>query len=173
MQKAATKNGKPAKPVASQSERLSAEGLLNRTPPYDLQAELGVLGSMLLAVDACDDAVLMLRDDDFWDDANRIIFSALKELHAKGKPADPSLLIDLLKKNGEFEKVGGAGHLSKIINGVPNAAHCKYYCEIVQGYSLQRQTILASTETLAEAYDKTDNPRGIVERAESRMFAVM
>lgn len=147
--------------------------MLNRTPPYDLQAELGVLGSMLLAVDACDDAVLMLRDDDFWDDANRIIFSALKELHAKGKPADPSLLIDLLKKNGEFEKVGGAGHLSKIINGVPNAAHCKYYCEIVQGYSLQRQTILASTETLAEAYDKTDNPRGIVERAESRMFAVM
>lgn len=167
-------NGKPAsKPQRqpSQAERLAKDNL--RMPPFDTQAEVGVLGSMILSIDACDEAVILLLAEDFYDTAHQIIFTALKALHNKGKPADTSLLIDLLKKENNFETVGGTGYLSKIINGVPNAAHNRYYCELVHGYSLQRQTIKASTETLAEAYEKTDNPMGVVERAESRMFEVM
>lgn len=161
----------------NQPQNLASEAtgplLLDRQPPFDLQAEIGVLGSMILSADAADDAVLKLKPEDFFDNANEILYRAMAALHAKGKPLDPALLVDALKTAGDYEKIGGAGYLSRIINGVPNASHCQYYAGIVHGLALQRATIAAAAETLAEAYDRTDSPLGVVERAEARMFGVM
>ena len=52
----------------------SAPHILDRQPPFDLSAEHGVLGSLLLKPDTCDDVALILRENDFYDDANRTLF---------------------------------------------------------------------------------------------------
>src|SRR3954452_18302109 len=95
----------------------------DRQPPFDLQAEIGVLGSIVLLPDVLDDVVMILRPDDFYDDAHRKLYRKMCELNESSKKIDPTLLTDRLKAAGEYESIGGAAYLSKIINAVPNAAH--------------------------------------------------
>ena len=80
----------------------------DRQPPVDLQAEVGVLGSIVLLPDVLDDVVLIVRPDDFYDDAHRKLFTHMTALHESNKKIDPTLLIDRLRAAGDFEAIGGS-----------------------------------------------------------------
>ncbi|MFM7072192.1 MAG: DnaB-like helicase N-terminal domain-containing protein, partial [Planctomycetota bacterium] len=86
--------------------------LFDRQPPFDLTAESGVLGSMMLMPDVIDDVVLELRADDFYDDANRRVFDHMLALHDAGSKVDPVLLTDRLKTAGDLELIGGPAYLA-------------------------------------------------------------
>src|SRR5437868_11257267 len=87
--------------------------LMDRQPPFDLQAEIGVLGSIVLLPDVLDDVVTILRPDDFYDDAHQKLFRQMCELHESGKKIDNTLLIDRLKAAGEYESIGGGDIFNK------------------------------------------------------------
>src|SRR5688572_20141534 len=145
----------------------------DRQPPFDLQAEIGVLGSVVLLPDVLDDVVLILRPDDFYDDAHRKLFTHMCALHEANKKIDPTLLIDRLKSAGDFEAIGGSAYLSKIINAVPNAAHATYYAEIVRQKATFRSLIVASTEILRDAYDEAGDAPQLLSQAEQKIFAIL
>ena len=84
----------------------SAAEILQRQPPIDLEAEMGVLGSILLLPEICDE-IPSLRADDFYDDANRKIYENLREMHDTGEKIDITLLVSRLRTAGDYEKVGG------------------------------------------------------------------
>jgi replicative DNA helicase len=153
-------------------QRPAAE-YFDRQPPFDLQAEIGVLGSVVLLPDVLDDVVLILRPDDFYDDAHRRLFGHMCALHEASKKIDPTLLIDRLKSAGEFELIGGSAYLSKIINAVPNAAHATYYAEIVRQKSTFRSLIIAATEILRDAYDEASEAPQLLSQAEQKIFAIL
>jgi replicative DNA helicase len=150
-----------------------AADYFDRQPPFDLQAEIGVLGSIVLLPDVLDDVVLILRPDDFYDDAHRKLFTHMLALHEASKKIDPTLLIDRLKTAGEYEGIGGSAYLSKIINAVPNAAHARYYAEIVRQKSTFRSLIIASTEILRDAYDEAGEAPQLLSQAEQKIFAIL
>jgi replicative DNA helicase len=154
------------------SPRKPAAEYFDRQPPVDLQAEVGVLGSAVLLPDVLDDVMLILRPDDFYDDAHRKLFIHMCGLHESNKKIDPTLLIDRLKSAGEFEAVGGSAYLSKIINAVPNAAHAIYYAEIVRDKATLRSLIIASTEILHDSYEATEEPVHLVGQAEQKIFQI-
>jgi len=81
--------------------------LFDRAPPFDLEAEISVLGSIMLLPDVCDDVALLLRADDFHDDAHRKIYEHMLEMHEHGRKLDHLLLVDKLKSAGDFESIGG------------------------------------------------------------------
>ena len=108
----------------------SAAEILQRQPPFDLEAEMGVLGSILLLPEVCDD-IASLRADDFYDDANRKIYENLREMHDSGDKIDITLLVSRLRTAGDYEKIGGAAYLARLSGSVPNAAHAVYYAGIV------------------------------------------
>lgn len=147
--------------------------VLEKQPPVDLQAEIGVLGSMLLMPDVCDDVVMIIRPDDFFDDAHRKLFQHFVTMHEEGKKIDLTLLIDRLKAAGDFELVGGAAYLGKIINAVPNAAHANYYAEIVRDKATYRSMISAATEILRDAYHESAEAKLVLSQAEQRIFSIM
>ena len=109
-----------------------AAEILEHSPPYDLDAEMGVLGSILLMPEVCDEVSLVLRADDFYDDAHRRLFRQMQEMHDAGSKIDVTLLVDRLKSSGDFEIIGGAAYLYKVSQSVPNAAHARYYARIVR-----------------------------------------
>ncbi|MFN9917973.1 MAG: DnaB-like helicase N-terminal domain-containing protein, partial [Pirellulaceae bacterium] len=74
--------------------------ILERSPPVDHAAEMGVLGSILLNPDVCDDLVLILREEDFFDDAHRKLFHHLREMQDAGQKIDVTLLVSRLKDAG-------------------------------------------------------------------------
>ncbi|ADB17335.1 replicative DNA helicase [Pirellula staleyi DSM 6068] len=150
-----------------------AEQVGDRQPPFDRQAEIGLLGSIVLLPDVLDDVVMIVRSEDFYDDAHRKLFSHMCALHEGNKKIDPTLLIDRLKTAGDFEAVGGTAYLSKIINSVPNAAHATYYAEIVRTKSTFRSLIQASTEILRDAYDESQEAKHLLSQAEQKIFSIL
>lgn len=150
----------------------SAAEILSRQPPFDLEAEMGVLGSILLLPDVCDD-IASLRADDFYDDANRMIYDCMREMHDAGEKIDVTLLVSRLRKADNYEKVGGAAYLAKLSSAVPNAAHAVFYGDIVAEKAVYRKLIESSTEILRDAYEQTSNARELVSQAEQKVFAIM
>src|SRR6478752_10151875 len=147
--------------------------LMDRQPPFDLQAEIGVLGSIVLLPDVLDDVVMLVRPDDFYDDAHRKLFLHMVALHETGKKIDDTLLVNRLKTAGEYESIGGAAYLSKIVNAVPNAAPRNYYAEIVREKATFRSLIYAATEILRDAYDESQEASHLLSQSEQKIFSIL
>jgi replicative DNA helicase len=151
--------------------RVSSE-ILDRLPPQNLDAEKGVLGSLLLDPNLCDDVALLLRGEDFYADQNQKLYTHLLAMHEEGGRIDATLLMERLRQSGDLEAVGGAAYLAEVLHSVPYAANAVYYAEIVQAKATLRALIHASTEILRDAYEPTLDPRELVNRAEEQIFAV-
>ncbi len=150
----------------------SAAEILQRQPPVDLDAEMGVLGSILLLPEVCDD-IASLRADDFADDANRKIYETLRNMHDAGDKIDITLLVSRLRTSGDYEKVGGAAYLARLSASVPNAAHAIYYAEIVSEKAVYRKLISSGTEILRNAYEQSSTAKELCAQAEQKIFAIM
>ena len=146
--------------------------ILDRLPPQNLDAEKGVLGSLLLDPELCDEIALMLRPGDFYAAPHQKLFHHIMEMHAEGGRVDATLLIERLRQSGDLEAIGGTAFLADVLNSVAVAAHAAYYAEIVRDKATLRSLIHASTEILRNAYDPTHSPRELVGQAEEKIFAV-
>lgn len=150
----------------------SAAEILQRQQPFDLEAEMGVIGSVLLMPEISDE-IASLRADDFFDDANRKIYETLREMHDTGEKIDITLLVSKLRTSGDYEKVGGAAYLAKLSASVPNAAHAVYYADIVTEKAVYRKLIASSTEILKDSYEQNSSAKELCAQAEQKIFAIM
>jgi replicative DNA helicase len=144
-----------------------------RQLPQAVEAERAVLGSILLLPEVFDEVALVVRPDDFYDDANRRIYDHLLAMHDSGQRVDLMLLVERLKKSDVYEMVGGAAYLAEVGRTVPTAAHGEYYARIVADKSLLRSMIHAGIDIQNAAYDPTAETREILSRAEERIFKIL
>jgi replicative DNA helicase len=151
----------------------AASEILDRLPPQNLDAEKGVLGSIMLDPEVCDEVALILRSEDFYAFPNQRLFSHLLAMHNDGVRIDVTLLVDRLKKAGDFELIGGAAYLADVLQSVPTAANAAFYAQIVRDKGTLRSLIHASTEILREAYDQSLEARELLSRAEEKVFAIL
>jgi replicative DNA helicase len=151
--------------------RVSSE-ILDRLPPHNLDAEKGVLGSLMLDPQMADDVALVVRPDDFYAEANQKLFAHLLAMHDEGGRIDATLLLERLSAAGDLEMTGGAAYLAEVVHSVPHAANAVYYAEIVRDKATLRALIHASTEILRDAFEPSLDPREMVGRAEEMIFAV-
>jgi replicative DNA helicase len=144
-----------------------------RDRPANLDAERAVLGSILLKPDVCDDVALVIRAEDFSDESLQTLYRHLIDLHDAGKRIDATIVVERLKTQGDFERIGGAGMIADVVQAVPHAAHATHYAAIVRDKSILRSLIDAGTDILRDAYDAADEPREILARAEAGIFAIL
>jgi replicative DNA helicase len=128
---------------------------LDRLPPQNLDAEKGVLGSILLDPNLCDDVLEVVQTDDFYSDANRKLFFHVAEMRSNGSSIDATLLVERLRNAGELEAVGGMAYLAEVVQSVPVAAHAVQYAQIVKEKALRRRVIHAATSMLRDAYEES------------------
>ena len=160
------------KRTGSKKKKKSGDGILDRQPPFSLEAETGVLGSLMLMPDACDELVNIVRAEDFYDQANAKLFEHFMAMHNDAKKIDMTLLRERLVQSGDFEMVGGAAGLAEIFTSVPTAAHAVYYAEIVREKATMRNLITTCTDILSSAYDPTEDSTTMLNTAEQRVFAI-
>ncbi len=153
--------------------QVKGRDILERKPPFDLEAEACVLGSILLKPDVCDDVAMVVRPEDFYEESNRTIFENMLGMHDTGRKIDVKLLVDRLENEGKFEQIGGAAYLARICNSVPNAAHAKYYADIVASKSTYRRLIDTCNDVLGDAYLEQQPPKELVSTAEQRVFEIL
>ena len=150
-----------------------SDGLsIDRQPPYNLEAESGVLGSLMLNPDACDDIVSIIRPEDFFDEGHATLFRHMMQMHNGGKKIDVALLRERLIASEDLEIVGGGAAMARIFTTVPHAAHAVYYAEIVREKATLRNLISTCTTILTEAYDPTSESKTMLAKAEQQVFAI-
>ena len=93
--------------IGARTNERPSQPILDRTPPCDVPAEMAVLGSILLMPDVCDDLVMILKADDFYDDANRKLYQHMTDMVDLGQKIDVTLLVNRLKAANDYEAVGG------------------------------------------------------------------
>ncbi len=125
----------------------------HRLPPQNLEAEMSVLGGVLLENEALNRALEVLRPDHFYRAAHGKIFSALITLSDRNEPADLVTLTAMLKEHGTLEEVGGSAYLATLVDFVPTAANISYYCKLVKEKAISRELIKVATEIATKGYE--------------------
>ena len=156
-----------------QKKQKKSADIFDRQPPVSTEAELAVLGSIMMMPDVCDDVILICGAEDFFDDANRTIFEHVAEMHNTQQKIDPMLLRERLIASGDFETVGGASYLIKLMNAVATPAHATHYAKIVREKSTFRSLITASTEIMQSAYDGGAEAKEALSQAEQKIFSIL
>jgi replicative DNA helicase len=149
-----------------------ADALLEKLPPQNLEAEMAVLGSMLLDEDAVSVASEFLDKNSFYKDSHKKIFEAILNLYNANKAVDLITLTDELKKNGILEEVGGVSFLTALANSVPTAANIMHYVSIVKEKNILRTLISNATKIVSMCYESEGNIDEVVDSAEKFIFEV-
>ena len=148
--------------------------LFDKLPPQDLDAERGLLGSILLVNDVLDEVADVIQSSHFYLDAHQKIYTGIWRLRENGvNGIDPVTLSNELEKRGELEDIGGDPYLMQIMDSVPHAAHVKYYAGIVRDKYIQRSLIYACTEILRDSYENSKDTPEILAEAEHRIFQIL
>jgi hypothetical protein len=124
--------------------------------PQNVEAEAGVLGSVLIDPDAISTVSAFLKAGDFYREAHRAIYQAMLDLAARGTPADLIILTDELARRGKLEDIGGLAYVSSLANQVPTSANVEYYARIVKRCAVNRDVIQAGAQMVAVAYNEPE-----------------
>jgi replicative DNA helicase len=139
--------------------------------PQNIEAECGVLGSIIIDPEAIVQISDFLRPDDFYRDAHRTIFEVIQQLYEEHEPADFITICDELERRGQLEEVGGASYITSLINQVPTSGNVEYYGRIVERTAILRRLIHAAGQIAAIAYE-ADDAEAALEKAEQLIFAI-
>lgn len=125
--------------------------------PHSVEAERGVLGSMLISPrDAIPAVMQILVEDAFFVPAHQVIFrEAVRAWKADGT-LDLITFTQRLRDRKVLEKVGGAAFVTEIFTFVPTAANIGYYVEIVRDKHVLRTIIATCDEGSADALKVQD-----------------
>lgn len=142
-----------------------------RMMPNNIDAEECVLGAMLIDDSASDLIIPMLRAEDFYVPANKIIFTVMRELQENSKPIDTVSVADKLEKDGKLDEVGSIEYLSSLTEKLPSAANAKYYADIIKRDSLSRKVINAGNEIVEFTYECGEG-KDALNKAEQLIFRI-
>jgi len=151
---------------------MSPELSLEKVPPQNLEAEMAVLGSMLIDEEAIGVAVEALSSDSFYKDSHRKVYQTILNLYNANKAVDLITLTDELKRSGILEEIGGVSFLTNLVNSVPTAANISHYVTIVKEKSILRTLINNSTRIVYSCYESEGNVDELVDQAEKLVFEV-
>ncbi|HEX2076048.1 MAG TPA: replicative DNA helicase [Longimicrobium sp.] len=144
----------------------------DRSAPYSAEAELAVLGGMLIDGDALTKAIEVVDDSMFYREGNRRAFRAMRRIFERGDVIDPVTLAEELRGAGDLEAVGGLQFLASLLDAVPTAANIEYHAKIVREKAVLRRLIEASTVTIQETYAHQGDIDELLDKAESRIFQI-
>lgn len=144
--------------------------LEEKLPPQALDAEMAVLGSMLIDADAVETALEILKPEHFYKDAHKKIFSAMKDLAEKGQAVDLVTLTEALKTSGLLAKLGGEVYLTELVDKVSTAAHVEHYANIVYKKYVIRDLIRTSTALVQKCYQEAEDPQQLIDEAADQIY---
>jgi replicative DNA helicase len=142
---------------------------LSRVPPHDLDAEMALLGSLLLDGEMMGAVVPLVRPDDFYRSAHRRLYETVLALYDRGEPCDVLLVMRELERVGALEEAGGRDLLVRLAGAVPTAANAEHYARIVREKSVARGVIRVTSELQRDAYEGAGGD-DLLERAEHAVF---
>jgi len=146
--------------------------LIEKVPPQNIEAEVAVLGSMLLDREAIARAIEELEENAFYSDAHKKIYRSIVKLYDNNEAVDMVTIIESLKKGGLLDDVGGATRIAELANSIPTSANIDHYARIVKEKYLLRRLIETATRIVTEGYEPASSAEDVLDRAEKLIFDI-
>jgi replicative DNA helicase len=140
--------------------------------PQDNEAEIGLLGAVLIDEEVLNDVASRVSSPDFYTINHRAIYAAMLKLYEARRPIDILTLSDELKKKDEMEMVGGMDYLTELTNRVPSAKNALHYADIIKEKSLRRRHIQVMAEMHDLGYDEETPIGEVLQETEAAIFSI-
>jgi replicative DNA helicase len=144
----------------------------NKVPPHSTEAEMAVLGAMLIEKEAIDGILEILEPKHFYSDIHARIYEAILDLRQRSLPVDVVTLSEELKKTSRLEELGGQKYMAELMEKVSTAAHTQAYANIVREKALLRELIRVSTSIVEKSFDGSESVDKIMDYAEEKVLSV-
>lgn len=146
--------------------------LLEKIPPQNREAEMSVLGSMLMEESALVRAVEIIKPFYFYEESHRKIFLAMQSLFEKNQAVDIVTVSEELRKQRQLEEIGGASYITQLTAMLPTAVNIEHYAQIVKEKALLRRLISTSTQVVQNCYEPESEVNVLIDRAEQLIFEI-
>jgi len=143
-----------------------------KVPPHNEEAEICILGAILIDKDAIVEVAEFLRAEHFYNPNHGTIYQALLDLYEERQPIDIVTLKEKLKSSRMLSKVGGSGYLTELINAVPTAAHIEQYAKIVKDDYIKRELISSAGKIVESSFDEGKKAAEVLDQAEQAIFSL-
>jgi len=155
---------------------VSARPDTGNVPPQNQEAEVSVLGAILLSEQALDGLLIdvKLKPEDFYRERHRQIFRAMIRLKEKAEPepVDALTVCDELTRSGELEEAGGTAYVHSLPTLVPAAANARHYGRIVKEHAMLRRLLDTTRGIQEDVYGFAGEPHELLERAEASLYKI-
>lgn len=145
---------------------------MGKTMPYSAEAEQSVLGGILIDSNCISAVSEILKEDNFYFEHNKTIFSAMQDLFNSNQPIDIITVSEALTRKGMLDKVGGVSYLSSIASAVPTTANITQYAKIVSEKATLRKLVEAGSQIMNLGYDAPDGVEAAVEKSEKAIYDI-
>lgn len=146
-----------------------------RVPPQDIDAEMSLLGSMMLSRDAIGDILPLIHRNEserFYRPDHRRIFEVLVDMYDRGDPIDLVTVRNEMDRLGIIQQIGGVEYIAELAESVPSHLHAEHYAHLVRDKAMLRDLIRAAGAIADEAYSHQEDAKEILDRAEQALFQV-
>ena len=154
------------------ANELNFEGLEDRLPPQNIEAEESILGGILLDPEAIGRIAELLLPDAFYISSHSTIYHTMLFLHGQGLPTDLISVASRLSDLGQLAAIGGQAKLVQLVDRTVSAVNIDRYAALVMDKYLRRQLIQAGREIDAMGYDTATDLEVVLDRAEQKVFNV-
>mgnify|MGYP001818331543 FL=1 len=144
-----------------------------KVPPNSIEAEMALIGGLMLNAQAWDRIADVISSDDFYRKDHKLIFQAIDRLIDAGSPCDVVTVSEHLDTRGELEQAGGLEYLATLANETAGAANARAYAKIVRERSMLRALVNAGNEISGSAF-ATDGRSAsqVLDDAERMVFEI-
>jgi replicative DNA helicase len=144
--------------------------MINPTVPKNIEAEISLLGCILIDGAQMLDVADELDEEDFYDPKNKLIFKAMLDLQNEGKAIDLTTVLTNLTNNGKLDAAGGAAYLTEVSSHSYTTSYVDSYVELVKSTSLKRHTIERLNNLLSVGMDPKVEANDYLTEAEQVIF---
>ena len=146
-----------------------------RIPPHNLDAEKAVLGALLTngsnSGAVVDTVTSILKSEDFYRDAHRIIYDAILEIVHANKTADFITVGEELDRRKRLDAVGGLAYITSLANESVSY-NVEEHAKIISEKAQLRRLIDAGNKIVGMTYAGEDEPTAILNKAEQMVLDV-
>ena len=148
------------------------ESILERTMPQSIEAEMSVLGAMILDNEVISLVIPILNKLSFYKTAHQELYQVIVDVYDKGQPVDLVVLREELKKRSLLEKVGGVEYLMELEEAVPTIGNVEYYANIVREKAIKRNLIEVAATIQKQSFEESTDTEYLLDASERAIFDI-
>ena len=154
------------------NRHMSIQNISLKIPPHSVEAEMALLGSIMLRPEVFHDVFDIVHEDGYYSEKHRIIWRGMRELFLKHDPIDLLTISTRLREKNLLDAIGGASYLTELVNSVPSSTNATHYAEIVHKKFIMRKLIDCSEHIGALGYEEAYDLEMILDGASKKLFEV-